>query len=488
VVQERERALYDIRREARTYGFLWDDDRLLVYIWTDPKRTRDVAETLRRKGVRVRYVGRWGIEAVLSPYRLRMLNRITGIYWVDAPQMMRPLAVVSEGLEVVGAPAWQRLHQAAGGGTPLRVGIVDIGFRGYEGLLGSELPPSDRVFTRNFREDGDFGTTVHGTAVAEIMYDFLGGENVEFYLAAIDTSSAVAQAVAWFMEKGVIAYNGSIGSSLRAGDGQCCRDDYEKHRQARMQGILPIFAAGNEGDEHWITDDFYDPDGDRWLNFSGGDESNCFIAPGGYAVDVILEWYDWPASARDYDLYITDVRGFIVARSTKPQNGRQPPYEFVSITPPRTTVLCAWIHRYSGPAGVPIEMFISPSLDMEYLIPAYSIAAPADSPYVIAVGAVNWDTDRLASYSSRGPTIDGRLKPDISAPTRVSTVSYGREEFPGTSSAAPHVTGAIALMIQKAFRLFPATEVFPILAPRSVDLGVRGPDIAYGVGRLYMLP
>src|SRR5699024_5975692 len=46
-----------------------------------------------------------------------------------------------------------------------------------------------------------------------------------------------------------------------------------------------------------------------------------------------------------------------------------------------------------------------------------SIPTPADAVGAIAVGAVDWRGDRLKAYSSHGPSDDGRLKPDLVAPT-----------------------------------------------------------------------
>src|SRR5690606_15310694 len=46
-----------------------------------------------------------------------------------------------------------------------------------------------------------------------------------------------------------------------------------------------------------------------------------------------------------------------------------------------------------------------------------SIPTPADAVGAIAVGGVDWRGDRLKSYSSHGPSDDGRLKPDLVAPT-----------------------------------------------------------------------
>ena len=114
-----------------------------------------------------------------------------------------------------------------------------------------------------------------------------------------------------------------------------------------------------------------------------------------------------------------------------------------------------------------------------------TIAAPGNSPYVITVGAMNTVgtattvDDKIASYSSKGPSsIDHIVKPDLVAPgNRILSLSQGKGWFArtyagnqvaaanishtnsngpsayyvmsGTSMAAPMVSGAAALMLQK---------------------------------------
>ena len=82
----------------------------------------------------------------------------------------------------------------------------------------------------------------------------------------------------------------------------------------------------------------------------------------------------------------------------------------------------------------------------------YYIIAPADADSVIAVGAV-WDNGDIASFSSHGPTADGRIKPEVCARGRQtwcinpnSTTNYS--QLSGTSLACPLIGGAAALIIQ----------------------------------------
>jgi subtilisin family serine protease len=149
-----------------------------------------------------------------------------------------------------------------------------------------------------------------------------------------------------------------------------------------------------------------------------------------------------------------------------------------------------------------------------------TITEPATAKKIIAVGAyttkVLWQgadgalhrfTDaqsegQLARFSARGPTRDGRLKPDLTAPGTAIVSALAKDSevsrseklvlpggayaaMQGTSMAAPHVAGAAALLLQAQPRLF-AEEILAQLKRTALQdaFTTSGPATAWGAGKL----
>ncbi len=111
-----------------------------------------------------------------------------------------------------------------------------------------------------------------------------------------------------------------------------------------------------------------------------------------------------------------------------------------------------------------------------------SLVAPADGDSVFAVGAVD-GSGSIANFSSRGPTADGRIKPDGCARGENSVfASFGGTGYStggGTSFAAPLVTAAAAC-ISSAHPDWDMMRVFEALVVTSDRY--NSPDNSYGYG------
>lgn len=126
-----------------------------------------------------------------------------------------------------------------------------------------------------------------------------------------------------------------------------------------------------------------------------------------------------------------------------------------------------------------------------------TINAPGTARGAITVGAVSDHSSPagtarhddgiwLAAFSSRGPTTDGRTKPDLVGPgititaAQQGTVS-GYVTYSGTSMATPYVAGAAVLVREAAPTASPAA-VRTALTGQSLDVGAPGVDNEYGAG------
>ena len=204
----------------------------------------------------------------------------------------------------------------------------------------------------------------------------------------------------------------------------------------------------------------------------------------------MLTWNEWPLTSHDYDLLLVtigpDGSSEIVERADTKQL-QSPPIEFLAfdIRESGTYGLAIW---RASDAKVTLFKLYSPSHELDGPVSiAGSLTSPADARGSLTVGALHhwqWTTGPIADYSSQGPTVDNRIKPDLIAPAGVLTASYGASGYRGTSAATPHVAGAAALLKSSDPVHYNARNLYNALVGSTVDMGDPGRDNVYGSGRL----
>ncbi|HET91297.1 MAG TPA: zinc-ribbon domain-containing protein [Chloroflexi bacterium] len=476
------------RQLAQERGMLTPDGDVAITLVLDTEDNTKLVPQLEAAGITVvsAYRDRINVAVPLALIEAHLeseepgkvfdqLTELEHVISVELPaQRTRDGSLIpGEGVGVIGADAW---HQAGFTGAGLRIGVLDLGFAGHEALLGEELPDDVPLATFGWYDDDE----VHGTACAEIIHEV--APDAALLFAWYDGSdAAMGEAVDWMLDQGVDIVSHSASGLIGPRDGS--EWDAQLVDSLAAQGILWVNSSGNEALSHY-RDVFTDEDGDGIHEFRPGEERLALYNNG--HVKVVLMWEDdWEQASQDYELFLYDYDGNELASSQAPQSGEwgHEPVEWISYATNGATVY-AVVTAYETDEPVVLDIFVN-GAKVAYPTPAYSVCPPGDAVGSLTVGAANWDNDSLADYSSQGPTTDGRLKPEISAPTGVSGATYGMEDFHGTSASCPHVAGTAALVWQ-AYPEFTRQEVTDFMLANTIDLGEVGPDTGYGYGRLQL--
>ena len=407
--------------------------------------------------------------------------------------------IPGNGPAVHGSIAW---NQAGYTGRGIRVGVIDGGFGGFANLMGTELPgtvharcyPSLGQHTQDLE---DCRTRTHGTAVAESVMDI--APDASLYISDPQSLGDLRDAVDWMISEGVSVINHSRTWPFDGpGDGTSPSSISPLNTvdRAVAAGIVWVNAAGNSAQHTWFQRGPFsysaisvDGEDVRVINFEASNFKNRFHLWG----PIQLRWDDtWGGATRDLDLLLVAPDGSDIAlASIDPQSGEDGhyPYERVSSgaifdimvanrgdSEPGWIQLLAWKGR-----GGTVLTFSTPN--------AGSTTNPAESasPGMLTVGAARWsNVDSIESYSSRGPTPDGRIKPDLVGADCGQTAASSR--FCGTSQAAPHVAGLAALVRQRFPGYSPAQAVSYLKKNAEQRISSPDPNNTWGHGFIVLPP
>ncbi len=380
---------------------------------------------------------------------------------------------------LIGAERW---HRAGFSGHGVRVAVLDAGFAGYEAALGETLPP--RVTARSFREDGRLaGGTDHGLRAAEVVHAI--APRAELYLVNFATLEELRQAIDYLVDEGVSIVSFSLGY-VHSGPGDGTGAVNDAVTRGIDAGQLWTVAAGNWGQQQWAGP-FIDSNDDSHHEFASGVSRLRHRFHAGDVITVSLRWDDeWGATCSDYDLELFAPDGSLMRASRHVQDCDEDPVEVIQVLATQSGWHSARITAAGGVTPRRLSLLFLGAPDrgaaVDRPVGSGSLAEPADHPLVLTVGALDaLSADHAAApSSSRGPTTDGRPKPDILAPTGASGAIAGG--FGGTSAAAPHAAGAAALLreaLPRADRSGLASE----LRTRAV---AGASDAATGAGVLHL--
>ncbi|MCU1501869.1 MAG: hypothetical protein JWM12_1223 [Ilumatobacteraceae bacterium] len=477
------------------------------------------------------------VQASVPVDRAGAVARARGVEFVQAPREVnqRPRdveagfgGVVNDGVVGMNAAAWQDAGIRGGG---VRVGIVDF-FRMAQWNPAEQGPvPTvanghmrclDSLGTRLCNPDGSINSDqgdVHGLAVTEILKDT--APDADVFIASVATVSDLRTAIDWFAANGVTIITRSLGSAFDGpGDGTGPLDTVVDY--AASLGLVWFNSAGNDSGTGYMRVGVSATEPDGSVDFAPGDNLLRLLGDGNgcFELDGIRwanDWYLPPNQRTDYRVEVYQPTGAAAAGGLHDNPAQLLPVDLAPSAPGVQSVADAsqrggaepleladsfWctptgvsylrIVRNPGtPIGAtPDQIEIASTLrDLEYDSPAAGSAAKpvvdSASHSLLAVGALDSATaSTVAFYSSQGPTNDGRVKPDLVAPSCVDGSVYG-PCFAGTSASSPAAAGAAALVLSAGLAA-PGEPLAALVRHFTVDLGAPGPDNASGYGKLVL--
>ena len=448
------------------------------------------------------------------------------------PQMVRHLAaapeaaitnagkVASEGDIAHGAAKARSTYKV--NGTGVKIGVLSDSYDNLKGaaadIKNGELPKEGVTLVGS--GDLESGGTDEGRAMLQIIYDLAPGAKLYFATAF----------------KGEADFANNIRALQKAGCNIIVDDVYyyeepvfqdgivaKAVNDVTAKGVLYFSSAGNSGNKNDKTSGVWEGNfvnagasfngkAHRFSDDSVANTLSPISANNTTSGLITLQWSDpWGESANDYDLFVLNPQGTLVAASTNTQDGNDEPFEMVGPQPAGYQVFVVqrngqprYLHLNTNRGRLEINTR-GQTWGHSAAVNAFSVAAVdvATAKGTLFTGKAANPVETFSSdglrrvfYKADGtPITPGnflstggsvRLKPDIAAADGVKTSfplypDSSLNPFYGTSAAAPHAAGVAALL--KSFQpTLTTTQIRTILTSTALDIEKAGVDQDSGYG------
>lgn len=429
VIGDELRREIDERASAKTFG---GDALLAVTLVAQPRRAAELASLVKEQGGEVEATVDPEVFARVSPAMLEAIARRTDILKLAVPQsevLLQRVANVHPSAGVGVDARMRGLHASGVSGSGVTLAVIDVG-----GVTGG------------------FESGSHGAACSAIARSIAPGATI--VEIGVDRLTEGRLLRAMEQARGVGA---RIVSLSAAGydlplDGSASLD---RAMQSGKPGQTPLWvvAAGNQAGLHWHGR-LADSNSNGWVDVLASDARADQLLirvfrPG--RVQVTANWNDWTAfrdrrAISDLDAYLYRIDDnaipVLIAQSELDQAAGARPVERIDLDLEPGEYLFG-LRATRLVSDVPLHVFVEGSAQLQPAHADRSLGAPGTAAAALTVGVLADDGEAYAAYSGRGPTDDGRRKPD--AATRLPTGN----SFVGTSAATPFLAGMAALVAQR---------------------------------------
>lgn len=486
-------SLYEVVQntgDARRNYFGGAVDTALVLIELTGPLTAAQRQTLERRGAKV--LKAWGSTVYVRAAIDRMVDvgDLPFVRFLRSPRAPQPDQNAFEPWIPANMP--ERLPGAVGSRI-VTIGIIDsFDFD----RLPDQIAGKSTTCRYTVVEHADRGT--HGNIVTEIVARMTADvPGIQLCLYPAGTAAELRDIIAHAASHNVDVLTNSMSFF----------DEYDffDARSALAQDIsrglgsriVFVVSAGNYGEQHyWGT--FAPAPGRVWHQFADGQEAITLKIDG--EIVAMLNWDSWRASpdaaqSLDLFLYSEDLKTEVARSKTSADDEY---FQWLSRKDLHGVFKLMVKNSSARVRPVPFHLFFLHDAEVDpherRLIAArrslLGVVQPIEK--VIAVGAAKFPQGAMWSYSSEGPTGDGRAKPDLvgysPVPSELKRKTDGKLSAHGTSFTAPQVAAAAALLRAKNPELS-AAEIKRILmqsasAPPGLLGTLFGTKGAYGAGIL----